>query len=279
MRLISKAVFAGGMLRAAVCALAAMLFAAAPAAVFAVPVTHSATYRFNNSLAADEIGAAPLVAVNPLGLSQFETATVYGLSRRVYHFDGSSAQNAGLQLDTRPILSTSAYTIEMVMQFLEGNQTWRRLIDTQGRQLDDGFYVDTSNSLTIFPDSSGQANFITGQFHYIVLTYDDGIATGYFDGDLDFMSPSTVMDLFNPRNPNRFMSFFLDNNTGPATGEYADGRVALIRMTDGVLSENEIAFRAIDPFAIPEPSEVALVSAAFLLLIFSALRRRHSNWS
>ncbi len=207
---------------------AAALTAWSPDVAHAVPTTPSATYRFSNSLAPDEVGAVPLVAVNPLGLSQFETATVYGIARRVYHFDGSATQNAGLQLDTRPILSTNAYTIEMVVQLLEGNQTWRRLIDVEGRQSDNGFYVDPSNSLAIFPDSSGLANNITGQFHYIALTYNDGIATGYFDGDLDFMSPSNVMDLFNPRNPNRFMNFFLDNNVGPATGEYSDGRVALI---------------------------------------------------
>jgi concanavalin A-like lectin/glucanase superfamily protein len=275
MRLISEFGIANGVLRAGMLALvaSAAVFVSTMTA-FAVPVTQSATYRFNNSLAADEIGAAPLVAINPLGLSRFEMATVYGLSRRVYHFDGSTAQNAGLQLDTRPILSSSAYTIEMVAQLLERDLSWRRLIDTQGRQLDDGFYVDPSNSLAIFPDSSGQANFITGQFHYIVLTYDDGIATGYFDGDVDFMSPSTVMDLFNPRNPFRVMSFFLDNNTGPATGEYSDGRVALLRMTDGVLDENEIALRAIDPFAIPEPSGVALCSVAALLLFVVARRKR-----
>ncbi len=266
--------FAPVALHIALGVLVAALVAWLPGIVHAIPVTSSATYRFNNSLAPDETGAVPLVAVNPLGLSQFETAVVYGLSRRVYHFDGTATQNAGLQLDTRPILSTSAYTIEMVVQLLEGNQTWRRLIDVQGRQLDEGFYVDTSNSLTIYPDSSGLANFVTGQFHYIALTYDDGIATGYFDGDLDFMSPSTVMDLFNPRNPNRLMSFFLDNNTGPATGEYADGRVALLRMTDGVLDEDEIAFRAIDPFVIPEPAGFALCGLAALVCIAIARRKR-----
>jgi Concanavalin A-like lectin/glucanases superfamily len=273
MRLIGEIGFATGMLRALVLAVVAALVATSPALLFAVPVTQSATYRFNNSFAADEIGAPPLVAVNPLGLSQFETATVYGLGRRVYHWDGSAAQNAGLQLDTRPLLSTNAYTIEMVAQLLEGNQTYRRLIDVENRQSDNGFYVDPSNSLTIYPDSSGLANFVTGQFHYIVLTYTDGIATGYFDGDLDFMAPSTVMDLFNPRNPNRFMNFFLDNNVAPATGEYSDGRVALIRMTDGVLSEDEIALRAIDPFAIPEPAGVLLCGLAAVVCIAIARRR------
>ncbi len=253
---------------------AAALIAWSPDVVHAIPATPSATYRLNNSLAPDEMGALPLVAVNPLGLSQFETATVYGIARRVYHFDGSPTQNAGLQLDTRPILSTNAYTIEMVVQLLEGNQSYRRLIDVEGRQSDNGLYVDPSNSLTIYPDSSGLANFVTGQFHYIALTYNDGIATGYFDGDLDFMSPSNVMDLFNPRNLNRFMNFFLDNTVQPATGEYSDGRVALLRMTDGTLSEDEIALRAIDPFVIPEPSGVVLGCVAVLLWIAAARIKR-----
>jgi hypothetical protein len=273
MCLIGKAGFASSLLRAARCVLAASVVAA-PASVFAVPVTSTATYRFNNTLVADEIGAAPLVAVNPLGLSQFETATVYGLARRVYHFDGSPEQNAGLQLDTRPILTTNAYTIEMVVQLLERNGTYRRLIDVENRQSDNGFYVGPANNLEVYPGTSGLANNVTGQFHYIALTFDDGIATGYFDGDKDFMAASTTMDLFNPTNPNRLMNFFLDNNTGPATEEYSDGRVALVRMTDGVLTEYDIALRAIDPFAIPEPTGVALFTGASMLLIFAVWRRR-----
>ena len=274
MRLIGKAGFARSILRAATCVLVAALVAAAPASVFAVPATKSGTYRFNNTLTADEIGALPLVAVNPLGLSQFETATVYGLSRRVYHWDGSPMQNAGLQLDTRPILSTNAYTIEMVVQLLERDGNYRRLIDVENRQSDNGFYLGPGNRLQVYPHPSGLATLVTGQFHYIVLTFDDGIATGYVDGDTDFTTPATEMDLFNPRNPNRFMHFFLDNSVDPATGEYSDGRVALIRMTDGVLSENEIALRTIDPFAIPEPSVVMLGSLAALLLIAAARRKR-----
>jgi hypothetical protein len=117
------------------------------------------------------------------------------------------------------------------------------------------------------------ATILTGQFHYIAVSFDDGIATGYVDGDRDFMIPANEMDLFNPRNPNRFMNFFLDNTVAPATGEYSDGRVALIRMSDGVLSENEIAFRAIDPFAIPEPGGVMLLGAALSILILAARRR------
>ena len=37
-----------------------------------------ATYQFQNTLAADQSGITALAAVDPLGLSGFQTATLYG---------------------------------------------------------------------------------------------------------------------------------------------------------------------------------------------------------
>ena len=42
-----------------------------------------ATYEFQNTLSANQGGVAPLTAVDPLGQSGFQTATLYGQTRQV----------------------------------------------------------------------------------------------------------------------------------------------------------------------------------------------------
>ncbi len=50
-------------------------------ASFLIPTAQAslvATYTFNNTLAAEQTGVAALTAVDPLGTSGFQTATVFG---------------------------------------------------------------------------------------------------------------------------------------------------------------------------------------------------------
>jgi hypothetical protein len=228
------------------------------------------TYRFNDSFAADEPGVFPLATTDPFRMNRFETATVYGQPRRVYHYDGTPQVQAGLTLiDTRGI-GSAGYTVEMVMRFVEGDGTYRRLLETHSRRSDEGFYVDPSNNLTIYPLDSGTTPFVTGRFHYVALSFDGLNAQVFLDGQPQFKVEAPMMDLTNPDNPYRIMNFFLDNEEGFNT-EYADGNVALIRLTSGVLSESEIAARAVDPFAIPEPAAWVLALAGVGSLL--ALRR------
>lgn len=120
---------------------------------FAAPAP-VATYRFEDSLAAEEPGVPALVAVDPLGLSGFVTADVFGSSRRVFRMNGNAsppAQQAGLSLNATGLIAANSYTVEMVLQFVEGNGAWRRILDVQNRSSDNGFYVSPSNRLNVFP--------------------------------------------------------------------------------------------------------------------------------
>ena len=47
---------------------------------------------------------------------------------------------------------------------------WRRIVDTQNRQSDNGFYVDPGNRLQVYPVVTGSTIFTTPGFHDVVLT-------------------------------------------------------------------------------------------------------------
>lgn len=104
-----------------------------------------ATYSFNDTLAAVEASAPALVSIDPLGLNGFETALVNGVSQRVFKWvgDGSSSNlNAGLSLDATGLAAYDNYSVEMTFEF-ESTAAygggWRRIMDTQNRQSDNGF--------------------------------------------------------------------------------------------------------------------------------------------
>ncbi|MCC7352053.1 MAG: hypothetical protein IT446_15950 [Phycisphaerales bacterium] len=213
----------------------------------------SATYNFNNTLAADELGVPALVSVDPLGQNGFETAEVFGVSRPVFKWDGTASPvnlQAGLTLDTTGIVTDpTAYSLELVFEFTQDTGSWRRIFDTTGRKADTGFYVEPGDRLQVYNDVTGKTNFVTNEFHYIVMTVENINVKAYFDGVLELNSETNKLNIQDP-----VVSFFIDNNLGgPAETEFADGRVALIRLQDGVLSDSEIADRADDPFVQPPP--------------------------
>jgi len=248
---------------------------------------NSATFNFNNTLAADEAGAPALVSVDPLGANGFETATVFGKSRPVFKWDGNASpigQQAGLTLDTTGIITDpTAYSLELVFEFTQDTGTWRRIFDTTGRKADTGFYVEPGDRLQVYNDVTGTTNFATNEFHYIVMTVGNNSVKAYFDGQLELNSPTDKLNIQDP-----VVSFFIDNNLGgPAQTEFADGRVALIRLQDGVLSDSEIQKRAQDPFTTPNnppppPTAIPLPAAALMfgpaaglaMLLRERMRRR-----
>ena len=68
-------------------------------------------------------------------------------------------------------------------------------------------------------------------------------------------------------NPNRLMHFFADNLAGGGLGEFADGRVALIRLYDIELSSSQVGDLELPPLpAIPEPQTWVLLAAGGLTL-------------
>lgn len=129
-----------------------------------------AQYDFNNNFNSSVSGAPSLTEVDPTGTSSFgvrEGATVY-------NFNGAASptnQQGGLVFDNSGgLLTSNSYSIFMRFGFDGGTNAWRRIVDVQNRQSDNGFYVDPGNNLDIFPVTSSSSGFSTGEFHDVLLT-------------------------------------------------------------------------------------------------------------
>jgi hypothetical protein len=212
-----------------------------------------ATYLFNDNLLAEEPGAPALVSVDPLGRNGFESANVFGQDREVFRFDGNALptdQQAGLALDTTGLIPPNNYSVQMVFRFFNETGSWRRILDVQDRQSDNGFYVEPGNALQVYGDgvlATGSTPFTTNVFHKVVLTNSStGVVKAYLDGALELTTPPTAV--MNIDNPNQRLNFFLDNLEGGGLGEYSSGQVALIRVYQGVLTGPQVARLAANPY-------------------------------
>jgi len=247
--------------------------------------TPAATYLFQNNFAAVQSGKPALVQVDPQATSLFETDTVFGQSRTVYHFIGSAsppAQQSGLTLNTTGLVTPNNYSVELVTELADRPNSYRRLLDVQNRASDAGFYVNPGNSLELFPVSGGAGLFTSSIYHHIVLT--DSTANtvnAYLDGTLAFTATSSIMHLNSDLadNPSALLGFFLDNTAGGGQGEYSTGKIALARLYDGVLTGAQVSALAQNPFATPnatpEPGSIALFTGMCLSgSVFVARRRR-----
>lgn len=243
-------------------ALAAGLFVPATAALAAAPV---AVYQFNSTLSSSVGGAPSLVAVDPLGRGGFVTDTVNGGAATVYTFGGTNqptTSQGGLTLDVSSLLAGhyDDYSVEIVFKFTERDGAWRRILDVQNRQSDNGFYVDPSNRLDIYPVASGET-FTNNVYHDVFLVNSKGSATFYLDGGQATTVQTPVMNV----DANGVMNFFIDNVVAGGQGEYSSGSVALIRVYDSALTA--------PPPPIPEPGTWALLAAG-LAVIGGVARRR-----
>lgn len=243
----------------------------AVACTFSFAVAHAATlnatYEFTNVLGADQSGVPALMAVNPLGLNGFLMDTVFGQQDTVYRFDGNASpatEQAGFSLNTTGLLTPNNYSVEMVFSF-DGTTGYRRVIDVQDRQSDNGFYVDPSSHLNVFPASGGGPNSFTPGYHHVILTVaSSGAVKGYIDGLTDFSTTTTVMNLSN--SASNTMNFFLDNVAVGGQGEFSDGKIAQLRLYDGVLTDSEALTLSQNPI-VPEPASGALLGLGAALLL------------
>lgn len=231
-----------------------------------------ASYGFADTLAADQVGAPALVPIDPAGSAIFETAQVNGSSQRVYTWGGSGAspeRQGGFSLDATGLLSYDNYSVELLFRFNEMPQFgggWRRIIDTQNRSSDNGFYVAPEQTLEVYPVVLGNTVFSTGEFHSVVLTnfVVNGVRAvkAYLDGVLELESDTDQLNLNGVDNPGHLLHFFVDNLQGPAQLEWAAGSIASLRLYDGIINP------------APEPAGAAL--ALLALGGLAAVRRRRS---
>lgn len=259
-------------------ALAALgMFASASALANPTPV---ATWNFDNTLAADEPGVSALTAIDPLALNGFITDTVFGQSRQVYRFDGNQTptQQAGLAINTTGLLNAdNAYSVDMIFQFEANQSSWENIFGVSNRTSDNAFYVEPGNHLQVWPTGGGPTLFTFGEYHRISLTNNGaGHVTAYLDGIFQFDLTTASMDFsaYAGANPDRLIHFFADNLVGPGQNEFADGRVAMIRLFDGELTNTEVGELPVPGGAVPEPETLSLMLAGLGLSCFMARRRR-----
>lgn len=221
-----------------------------------------ATYQFNNSLAADQGGVPALTAVDPTAQSGFVVDTVFGNSEYVYRFAGTPSQNGGLSLNTTGLLTPNSYSAELLFNF-DNVGGWRRVLDVQDRQSDNGFYVDPGSHLNVFPASgSGPTTFSAGYHHVVLTVAADGTVKGYIDGQTDFITNTAVMNLSN--SINNTLNLFLDNIAGGGQQEYSSGRISKLLLYNGPLTAAEALARS---QVLPEPGSVALIGLPLLMLL------------
>ena len=247
----------------------------------AVAATERATYTFAGTLSALEAGAPALLATDPLEQNGFETTSLYGQERNIYRWAGnaSSAVQGGLTLDTTNLIPADHYSLSMVFELTDAADNWRRIVDVQDRASDNGLYVHPTNVLNVYPlGDVGTSAWTNDTFHHVVLTNSSTSPTStvkvYLDGVLEFTVETDVMQVSNSAN---LMHFFLDNIDGSGPNEYSNGRVAIIRLYEGVLTDSEVSQLATDPFQalpVPEPETHALMLAGLGLVGYAAYRRR-----
>ena len=255
--------------------LSSAVFLAASALIPAAHADLVATYAFNNTLAAQQGGVAPLTAVDPEHTSGFTTATVFGNTQTVYNFNGVNSppiDQGGLDFDTTGLISSNDYSVEMVFE-LTGNSGWRRLLDSLDRQSDAGLYIDPGDNLDVFPQGGSSSPFTANTFFDVFVTVDpSNTVTGYFSGVKQFSETSTNLDV-----ATNTLGFFLDNLVGGGQGEWSSGDIALIKVFNTALTADQVAAETADPFSgvnTPEPGALLLLCGGLAGLAFRARRRR-----
>jgi hypothetical protein len=223
------------------------------------------TFLFNNNLNAQEGAVATMTSVDPQNLNSYGTAFLYGATRTTYNTVGATGagNNAGLHLDASSLIPSNQYTLEMVVSEATAGG-YHKLADVSGLTSDTGYYIYPNSTLGVYNDANGTTATNPGTYYYFALTVNStGEVKGYVNGGLEFTTTTAVM------NGNIFDLFLDDSAT--SFNEYSDVSVGLVRLTDSVLSDNQISALSNNPYGtVPEPTSIAAVGIGVLAL----LRRR-----
>ncbi|MES2467644.1 MAG: hypothetical protein V4675_10120 [Verrucomicrobiota bacterium] len=218
------------------------------AIVAAGAVTLKAAYQFEDTLAACEPDAPPLMAIDPPNADGFTTTDVNGRTRRVYLWNGNRAagETAGLTLPAGGLLPAENYSVEMLFRFTEEAGGVRRLVDASNRTNPSGLSLDAQNQLQVGTATAGTNMAAPLLFHHVVLTVaPGGNVTTYLDG-----IRQSVLTGVNDLNltASGLLHFFTANTSGAGSSDFADGEIALLRVYEGVLPANRVAAQAAFPF-------------------------------
>lgn len=243
-----------------------------------------ATYRLQNSLAADQLTAPALIALN--GGAFAVDPNVLGQSRTVYsrytsNGAASSAQSA-LRLDTSSLgLTANNYAVEVLFTFTDtsdprGGSSYRRVVNSfdPGQLQDPGFYVGPpGNELNIYQSGphAGGPSLLDGTYYDVVLSVSPTGERAFLNGSLATSWVGTPDAI-----ASHYLTFFQDESY-----EYGNGKVALIRVFNGALSDADVL--AVNnngnpfPASIPEPGTSSLFGLGITCLAALARRRRNST--
>lgn len=208
------------------CALAtAPLLAGAPSTPELVAV-----YPFNGDYTSQVPGAPDLGVVNPGGES-FLDQTFTGRTTGTWSWPALT----GLVLDTKGLLTGDSWTVGITFRF-DLTTSYNKILDTQNRTLDAGWYNNPSFQFTYFPSGLGHQQFSSGQEVTVVISSDGTRAMGYLDGvfsaDSSVRPDATLGD-------DGLLHFFLDDL--PFANEVSSGTVAAIFVWDGELDAADVA--------------------------------------
>jgi hypothetical protein len=240
------------------------------------------SYGFQGTLTADQVGAPPLIEVDPAGAATFETADVFGEPRTVYRFGGSaspSSNQGGLQIDTTARLPADDYTLQLVFAYDAGAGTFRHIIETKDRTSDLGLYTFSDDFVNIFPGGTGEPpKFVTGAFQRLVIVKEAATSRTKVwleNTPILLRTGDTTLDIDGPEG---ILSFFLDNDVGDFQTDWAPGRIAYLRIWDRALSDAEATALDIPPQSPAQHPQIVPAlpwsfGAAFLAGVLGVRRR------
>lgn len=250
------------------------------------------SYSFNANFSAEQPGAPSIIPVDPLNVGTFEMASVFGEERTVYRFGGNAnpaSEQGGLQFDGSNRLPAEGFSVQMVFEFNGGDGTFRRIIETKDLTSDLGLYLFADDYLNIFPGGTGAPlKFVSNTFQSVVVVKEaaGGAARLYLENTLVMTAIGSASETISLDQPQRLLSFFLDNNVDGDTSNWRDGRIAYLRIWDRALSNEEALDLDVPLQNIPLGTEVQIPTLprlawlilllAFLLAVGANLRQNHT---